>query len=204
MANTVRSDATGGGTVESAIMATQDSDRQPASQPSGGLFGAPEPQRAFPVTAVAIGAVALVIVVGTLVLLAHRGKPAAVATNVPLPQAAYAANLVLSGIEMSEANSQLGGTSTYIDGHIVNKGTATVTGIMAQVLFPNDDGTTPQRATTQMLLIRAREPYIDTEMISAAPIPPGGEADFRLIFESVPVNWNTHPPDIHLTEISTP
>jgi hypothetical protein len=169
---------------------------------SSNLFGGPPVERPFPTTAVAIGAVALVILVAVLVLLGHR-RPTAPAATGPLPQAAYASNLAITGIEMSSANSQLGGTSTYIDGHIANHGSATVTGVMAQVIFPNDDGTPPQMASTQMLVITSREPYIDTAMLSSAPLAPQAEADFRLIFESVPSNWNTHPPEIRLTQVST-
>jgi len=40
-------------------------------------------------------------------------------------------------------------------------------------------------------------------MVSMAPIAPGTEADFRLIFENIHSNWNTQPPEIRLTQIST-
>ena len=172
----------------------------PNSQP--GMFAEPPVERAFPTTAVAIASVAVVILVAVLVLLGHR-HAATPAPNTLLPQAAYASNLTLSNIQMSEADSQLGGKSTYIDGHIANHGPSAVTGITAQVLFANDEQLPPQLETTQMLLITSREPYIDTGMISSTPIAPGSEADFRLIFESVPQNWNTQPPTIRLTAIST-
>ena len=171
------------------------------TQPSG-LFAEPPAERAFPKTAVAISSVAVIILVAVLILLGHR-HAAPPAPNTLLPQAPYASKLTISNIQMSEADSQLGGKSTYIDGHIVNHGTSTVTGITAQVLFANDEQLPSQVETTQVLLISSREPYIDTEMISMAPIAPGAGADFRLIFENVPANWNTQPPSIHLTAIST-
>ena len=171
------------------------------TQPSG-LFAEPPAERAFPTTAVAIASVAVVILVAVLVLLSHR-HAAPLAPNTLLPQAPYASNLTISNIQMSEADSQLGGKSTYIDGHIANHGPSTVTGITAQVVFANDEALPPQVETTQFLLISSREPYIDTEMVSMAPIAPNAEADFRLIFENVPANWNTQPPAIHLTAIST-
>jgi len=172
----------------------------PNSQP--GMFAEPPVERAFPTTAVAIASVAVVILVVVLVLLGHR-HAAPPAPNSLQPQAAYASNLTISNIQMSEADSQLGGKSTYIDGRIANHGPSAVTGITAQVLFANDEQLPPQLETTQMLLITSREPYIDTGMISSTPIAPGAEADFRLIFESVPANWNTQPPAIRLTAIST-
>jgi hypothetical protein len=167
-----------------------------------GMFREPPVERTFPRTAIAIASVAVLILVGVLILLGHRKAPPPAPTTLQ-PNAPYAANLTISDIQMSEADSRLGGKSTYIDGHIVNHGPSTVTGMMAQVVFANDDGQPPQISTTQMLLIRARQPYIDTEMISSAPIAPGASADFRLIFESVPDDWNTQTPVLHLTEIST-
>jgi hypothetical protein len=167
-----------------------------------GMFHEPPAERTFPTAAIAIASVSVIILVSVLVLLEHRHTPPQAPVTLQ-PDAASAANLAISNIEMSEADSQLGGKSTYIDGHIANHGTAAVTGIMAQVIFANDQGLPPQISTTQMLRISSREPYIDTEMISASPIAPGAEADFRLIFETVTPNWNTQPPAIHLTQIST-
>jgi hypothetical protein len=40
-------------------------------------------------------------------------------------------------------------------------------------------------------------------MVSMEPIAPGKAADFRLIFENIRPNWNTQPPEIRLTQIST-
>ena len=166
------------------------------------MFAEPAPERSFPTTAVAIAAAAILILVAVLVLLAHRHTPPPPPKTVQ-PLAAYAANLTLSGIQMSEADSTLGGKSIYIDGHIANHGPAIVTCITAQVLFANDEAMPPQKETTQLYLIRTRDPYVDTEMVSMAPIAPGGEADFRLIFENINPNWNTQPPEIRLTQIST-
>ena len=104
---------------------------------------------------------------------------------------------------MSESESISGGKVTYVDGHLANHGQATVTALTAQVSFPNDAGTAPQMITVPVNLIRMREPYIDTEPVSAAPIAPNGEADFRLIFEGVDPGWNNHPPDIRLIRVTT-
>ena len=40
-------------------------------------------------------------------------------------------------------------------------------------------------------LIRTREPYIDLEPVSAAPLKPGDVEDFRLIFDAVSPDWNS-------------
>jgi hypothetical protein len=49
-------------------------------------------------------------------------------------------------------------------------------------------------------LIRARDPYVDVEPVSASPLKPGGEQDFRLIFDGVSsglgrrLSGDSHPP----------
>jgi hypothetical protein len=143
------------------------------------------------------GAVVLAIIVG--LVLAGR-KKAPVITGIQ-PPAAYAMNLPLTGLAMSESTSLSGGKSTFIDGHIRNAGPATVTGITVQVLFRNEEQMPPQVETLPLALVRTREPYVDTQPVSAAPLKPGEEREFRLIFESIPANWNMQMPDIHVVRV---
>jgi hypothetical protein len=173
----------------------------PPAQTTPSMFKEPTPPRSFPVTAVVIAAVAVVVLVVVLVLMGR--KPAGPPPNTLQPVAAYADYLEVSDIQMSESTSLSGGKSTYIDGHIANKGMATVTGVTVQVIFVNDVAMPPQIETVPLRLIRTREPYVDTEPVSAAPIAPGGEADFRLIFESVPDNWNLQTPGMRAIQVST-
>jgi hypothetical protein len=165
------------------------------------MFAEPTPERSFPTTAVAIAGVAVVVLVGVLVMLGRRGPVAQ--PNTLQPVDAYADNLQVSDVQMSESTSLSGGKSTYIDGHIANKGNKTVTGITVQVLFANDTGMAPQIETVPLSLIRTREPYVDTEPVSAAPLAPGGEADFRMIFESIQDSWNQQTPVMHAVKVST-
>lgn len=155
----------------------------------------------MPVNAWAIaGLVVLVIVTLLVVLGKHKSTTQ---SNVVQPLDAYASHLSLSQLAMSESTSLSGGKSTYIDGHIKNAGGSTVTGITVQVLFHNDEGMPPQINTTPMFLIRTHQPYIDTEPISAAPLQPGADPEFRLIFESVPGNWNMQMPKIRIVHVTT-
>jgi hypothetical protein len=39
--------------------------------------------------------------------------------------------------------------------------------------------------------------------VSAAPIEPGAERDFRLTFENIHSNWNQSLPEIHITGVQT-
>jgi hypothetical protein len=166
------------------------------------MFREPGPQRSFPTAAVVVAAIVVVVVIAVLVVMGRRHAPVA-ASNSPQPAAAYATNLALTNLQMSESESLSGGKSTYLDGHIANHGPATVTGITVQVVFPNDTGQPPQMQTVPLNLVRTRTPYVDTEPVSAAPLGPGGEADFRLIFEDVSDTWNQQTPTVRVTGVET-
>lgn len=175
-----------------------DPDAKPASS---SLFADPVPARSFPTTAVAIAAVAVLILVAALVLLDRRGPAPSPHTLQPI--AAYASSLEVSNLQMSESSSMSGGKQTYIEGHIANHGTQTVTGITVQVIFGNDTHMAPQIETGPLNLIYMRQPYVDTRPVSASPIAPGTAADFRLIFDDVSDNWNQQLPEIHLVQVAT-
>ncbi len=160
------------------------------------LFADRKPERTFPAAAVGIAAVALVILVSMLVLLGRRHGGGNQSAD-------YAPYVQLGEIKMSESESLSGGKSTYIDGRLSNRGPLTVTGVTVRVAFPTESGAAPQTMTVPVQLIRSREPYVDVVQVSAAPVPPGGSADFRLIFEGVTEAWNQQPPAIQVTGVST-
>lgn len=127
----------------------------------------------------------------------HGGRP----LNQVLPTDPYARNLVISDLAMSESTSLSGGKSTFLDGVIRNVGSRTVSGVSVQVLFANDEGMPPRVETEPLMLIRTREPYVDTQPVSVAPLKPGDQREFRLIFEALPANWNTQLPEMHITAV---
>ncbi len=166
------------------------------------MFVAKEPEGSgMPVKAWAVAGVAMLAVFAAFAFMGRR-KPAP-APNTLLPLAAYASNLPLSQLAMSEATSLSGGKSTFVDGHIRNTGSQTVTGVTVQVLFRNDEQMPPQMETVPLSLIRTREPYIDTQPVSVAPLKPGDDREFRLIFESIPTNWNMQMPEVHVVEVES-
>ncbi len=164
-------------------------------------FASRPPERTpFNIVPWAIAAVVVLILVAALLIAGHR-KP--LAAHTPLPPDPYAASLVLSDLQMSESTSISGGKSTFIDGRVRNAGPRTVTAVTVQVLFSNDEALPPQVETLPLTLIRAREPYVDTQLIAAAPLQPGDQRDFRLIFESIGANWNQNLPQIHVVHVAT-
>jgi hypothetical protein len=94
---------------------------------------------------------------------------------------------------------------TYLDGHITNEGNRTVTGITVQVLFRDAAHEVAGNETQSLQIIRTREPYVDLEPLSAAPLKPGDAADFRLVFDApaVPDQWDGAYPEIRIIIVDT-
>jgi hypothetical protein len=151
---------------------------------------------------IAIAAAVIVAVVIALVVLG-RGKGTPKAMPVSTPTDAYAANLPISNVAMSESSNLAGGKVTYLDGHIANKGDRTVSGITVQILFRNIAHEVAQNETQQIKLIRTRDPYIDLQPVSVAPLRPGDERDFRLIFDAVTQDWDGAYPDIRIITVQS-
>lgn len=174
--------------------------------PGSNMFAEPRAaERSFPTAAVAIAAAAVLILAAVLVMMGRRhGAPAVESAKTLLPAASYAPNLQLSGITLSESTSLSGGKETYVDGHLTNTGPATLIGVTMQVLFAPEGGGSPQLETVPLNVIRMRQPYVDTEPVSAtAPLGPGASADFRLIFDDVRPEWNQQPPEMHAVRVMT-
>jgi hypothetical protein len=145
-----------------------------------------------------IAAVVVIVGLGTLAIVGGRTAPEAPGGTGMAVADPYAAKLPISGIQMSEATSFSGAKVTYIDGQIANTGDRTLNGITVQVGFHSDVGQFAQRIALPLNLIRTRQPYIDTQPVSAAPIEPGQTRDFRLIFDIVPADWNLQIPEIRV------
>lgn len=178
----------------------------PPAEPrsTGGLFHEPVREaRSFPTGAVTIAVGVVVLVLVVLLLAGRHQGGAAGAPDTLRPLAAYAGNLKFAGLAMSESTSLSGGKSTFIDGHVSNAGPATVTGATLQVLFASESGGAPQLETIPLTLVRTRQPYVDTQPVSAAPLAPGTGADFRLIFEGIRPEWNQQVPEIHVVSVES-
>lgn len=148
-------------------------------------------------TAIAIAAL------GGMFLLYEHGKGEPTVTPISSATDPYAANLTISKLAMSESSNLSGGKVTYLDGHIANEGNRTVTGITVQVLFRDAAHEVAQNDTQALRIIRTRDPYVDVEPLSAAPLKPGDAADFRLVFDTVADEWDGAFPDIRIIRVDT-
>jgi len=150
-----------------------------------------------------IAGVAVLVVLGWLLLSGHNQQTAREAENASQTPDAYASQLSVGNLQMSEATNFTGSKVTYVDGVITNKGDKTVTGVYVVVTFPNDIGEPPQKTPMPLSLIRTREPYVDVEPVSAEPLKPGDSHEFRLIFDHVSPTWNLQHPMIQPTRVQT-
>jgi hypothetical protein len=151
----------------------------------------------------AIAAAVVLIVVAILIFVTRSGHNQSNVAPVTAAEDPYAPNLPMTGIVMSQSSNLAGGKVTYVDGHIANKGSKTVTGITAQALFRNFAHEVAQNETQPMMLIRTRDPYVDTQPVAAAPLKPGEERDFRLSFDTVTPNWDGAYPEIRILRVQT-
>lgn len=149
-----------------------------------------------------VAAAVVIAVVAGAILILGRGKTTTI-TPITAPTDPYAANLAISNLAMSQSSNLAGGQVTYVDGHIVNNGNKTVTGITVQVLFRDPAHEVAQNETQSMKFIRMRDPYIDVEPVSAAPLKPGDSADFRLIFDTLAQGWDGAYPEIRILHADT-
>ena len=165
------------------------------------LITAPEKnERSWLPLAVAASIVLAILAVAVVHSL-KAGGAKSTATPVDAPLAPYAPSLSISGLAMSESSSLAGGKVTYIDGHLANLGARTVTAVTVQVIFRDFAHEVAQNDTQQLKLIRVREPAVDLEPVSAAPLRPGDERDFRLVFDGVKPDWDGAYPEIRILHV---
>jgi hypothetical protein len=115
----------------------------------------------------------------------------------------YAKNVVLGNVQVSQASNFAGDQLTYVDGTIENRGDRTITSMTLQASFPNETGDAPQILQAPLSLVRSRDPYVDTQPISAAPLAPGRSQDFRLVFDNVSPMWSQAAPALRIVDIGT-
>ena len=150
-----------------------------------------------------LAAAVVLIVAAVVVVVLERGKGGTQVTPISANLDSYAVNLPLTNLTMSEAANLAGGKVTYLDGHIANKGGRTVTGVTVQVLYRNGAHEVAQNETQTLKLIRMRSPYVDIGPVSSAPLKPGAENDFRLIFDAVTPDWDGAYPEVRVIRVET-
>jgi hypothetical protein len=153
-----------------------------------------------------VAAAAVLLIAAVAILLTMKGGNAhstVSITPITAPLDTYAASLSVTRLSMSESANLAGGKVTYVDGFLTNNGPRTVTAATVQVLFRDFSREVTQNQTLPLRLIRVREPAVDLESVSAAPLKPGDEKEFRLIFDSVKPDWDGAYPEIRILHVET-
>ena len=176
------------------------------STPSSGsgLFPSDRPDQREPRSPLPWIVAVVLVVIGLVVMfsLSRRTPPPNPGGAGLAPPDPYAASLPITHLQMSQAGGVVGTQSTYIDGQIANTGQKTITGITVQVAFHGFTNPIAKKETMPLTLIRTRQPYVDTEPVAADPLHPGDTRDFRLIFDSIPQDWNQNYPEIRIISVT--
>jgi hypothetical protein len=153
-----------------------------------------------------IGLAAVAAVVIALIIASVRGrnelqKP--VNPNQPSPAAAYAANLPLSDIKMSQADIGTGGQIYYITGKVTNNGDKTVSGALVELVFRNGMGQLVQRENEPLRIVVATEPALDVADLARVPMKPGQSREFQIPVEHISQQWDGQYPTLTIVRVQT-
>ena len=131
-----------------------------------------------------------------------RGGPTYSNPETRLPLDAYAAHLVLANHKLSSALNFAGAPVTFVEGSVTNSGDKTVNNAMVEVVFKSATGGIAQIERQPLPVIQARQPYVNTVLLNAAPLAPGNSSDFRLTFERLSPGWNQQYPELRVISTS--
>jgi hypothetical protein len=164
-----------------------------------------EPSRG-PWLGLGIGAVIILGIIAYLIYSSRSGpktfeKPITVAQSAP--QDPYADKLEIKDVKMAQAQNILGGTMTYLEAKITNRGDKTIVGAGVEVTFKNSLNQVVQRETQPLMIITQREPAMDIVAVNNSPLKPGDTKDFQLTFEHISADWSRQYPELRLTTITT-
>jgi len=153
---------------------------------------------ATPRGAMIVGALVVLLALGALILAGRNARSNATASVDP-----YVKNLQLSDFKLIQAENFVGGNVTYLEGKVHNAGNKTVTGAQVRVVFKNSLQEVSQTENLPLMVITARQPYIDTADLRSQPLKPGDTSDFRLTFEHVTADWNGAMPEVTVQSVTT-
>jgi hypothetical protein len=170
-----------------------------AENPSGGspIAFQPEPAGQTPWIAVIIAGVSIAALVGLGILLSRGTHPPPDGAS-----SAYAAQLKVGDLKMSEAQNFIGATVTYIEGTVTNAGDKTVSGASLEATFTNSLGEIVQRELLPLQILDRSGPYPDARDLRTTPLKPHESREFRLTLGHVSADWNRQYPAMRVVRIS--
>jgi len=142
--------------------------------------------RKIPLTALLMGAVAIVVLAAGLFYLNRPAPPAAQNGQASSEAKAYLKNLQLSDVNMQATENFMNQQVVEIQGKIGNKGPRKLALIEVYCLFYGLDGKEIHRE----------------RLAIARGLPPGETRAFRLPFDSLPEGWNQAMPKMVIAQIA--
>jgi len=95
---------------------------------------------------------------------------------------AYLGQIEVIDARMSAAETPLGTTETYLDAHVVNRGSRTVRQLDLQLAFED--------MMNQVVLQQVSRPVTE----NTVPLKPGESRNLHITFDHMPAEWNQGPP----------
>ena len=145
-----------------------------------------------------VGVLVVLLALGALILAGRSARSTAASSVDP-----YVKNLQLSDFKLSQAENFVGGNVTYLEGKVTNAGNKTLSAAQVRVIFKNSLDEVAQSENLTLMVITARQPYIDTAPLNAQPLKAGESRDFRLTFEHVTADWNGAMPEVSVRSVTT-
>jgi len=148
-----------------------------------------------------LGIGAAVIVAGLIVaFVLSRTQPQQTG---PVPEDPYSANLKVTDVHASQAQNFAGGSVYYLEGKIANTGPKTMTAATVEAVFRNSLGEIVDRQTQPLTIVEQRPGYNDSVTLSAHPLTPNMQDEFRLTFEHISADWNQGVPELRFIHITS-
>jgi uncharacterized protein DUF2393 len=145
-----------------------------------------------------VGALVVLLALGAFIFAGRNARSTTQSAADP-----YVKKLQVSDFKLSQAENFVGGNVTYLEGKAKNAGEKTVTGAQVRVVFKNSLDEVAQSDNLTLMVITARQPYIDTADLRSQPLKPGETRDFRLTFEHVTADWNGAMPELQVVSVAT-
>ena len=146
---------------------------------------------------IVIGLVAVLIIVGVIVVLTHNKSETSAAVN------PYVTKLQFVNPKMSAAENYVGGTVTYLDVSITNKGDMALVGASMRLTFQNAMGQVVQTETVPLHVLAQNQMggYPDLVDLSRSPIGPGLTRTVRVTLEHISADWDKNYPAMELVDL---
>jgi hypothetical protein len=116
---------------------------------------------------------------------------------------AYAAQLALADLKLSQAQNFIGSNVTYLDGTVTNNGDKTVNAATVEVIFQNSLNEVVQDETQPLRILDRGGAYPQAVDLAIKPVAPHQSREFRLTFEHISADWNQQLPTEKVVDVTT-